>query len=359
MKIKMRILILASLVTVCVANPRLFGEDGALKKAAERLHEKNQKIAADTSKALQNARENIKNTNEKIASQTAEALEKAKEDLKNTGETISRKTNEAVANAKENLQNAGENIHNAGEKFADNTSNALQKAKQDIHETGERIKDKAVKIAKGEEPIVDVKVNSRVKVLHSEVGVQGQLTIGGHRTGFHGSADANILGQKANVHADLLNIHKNPNDTHHQHESAIKKLKELINKNKNQNAEVNGEQYIENEYPSGGQNVYYIPEEQNYPQYRELYQPNVVSDVQNVANDRGSPVYIPTENAQDLTDYYKYGAPGSRTMYVDNEGRYVREDTFWQQEDNYKTNPKYLAAVEDGDYSGLIDVRYK
>ncbi|CAG9832980.1 unnamed protein product [Diabrotica balteata] len=214
----------------------------------------------------------------------------------------------------------------------------------------------AVKIAKGEEPIVDVKVNSRVKVLHSEVGVQGQLTIGGHRTGFHGSADANILGQKANVHADLLNIHKNPNDTHHQHESAIKKLKELINKKKNQNEVVNGDQYIENEYPSGGQNVYYLPEEQNYPQYREVYQPNVVSDVQNVANDRGYPVYIPTGNAQDLADYYKYGAPGSPSMYVDNEGRYVREDTFWQQEDNYKTNPKYLAAVEDGDYSGLIDI---
>lgn len=54
-------------------------------------------------------------------------------------------------------------------------------------------------------PLVNSKVNAKVKILHSEVGFSGGIVIGGNKTGAHMSANAKILGQQANVHANILN----------------------------------------------------------------------------------------------------------------------------------------------------------
>ncbi|CAH1109347.1 unnamed protein product [Psylliodes chrysocephalus] len=60
----------------------------------------------------------------------------------------------------------------------------------------------------GIDNLVNVGVDARVKVLSNEVGIDGAVGIGGKGIGAHASADADVLGQKAKVHADILDGHK-------------------------------------------------------------------------------------------------------------------------------------------------------
>lgn len=56
--------------------------------------------------------------------------------------------------------------------------------------------------------VFNVGADARVNLLGNEVGIDGAVGIGESGIGAHASADADILGQKAKVHADVLDGHK-------------------------------------------------------------------------------------------------------------------------------------------------------
>ncbi|CAG9832974.1 unnamed protein product [Diabrotica balteata] len=60
----------------------------------------------------------------------------------------------------------------------------------------------------GIENIASLDANARAKILNNEIGADLSAGIGKQGIGAHGEVNGDVLGQKANVHADILNGHE-------------------------------------------------------------------------------------------------------------------------------------------------------